>query len=118
MRCPAYAHLREPMITEVKETMSQDFFLREFAPTTTNPWRTRLYLLGMEIKGNSEADRVRRDSAVKKFLEEVNNYRKETLGEMDLCGKALVHEEGSASEAYELAKQAKKATEEIGEDML
>ena len=102
VRCPACAHLREPMITE---TMSRDFFLREFAPTTTNPWRTKLYLLGMEIKGNSEADRVRRDSAVKKFLEEVNNYRKETLGEMDFCSKALVHEEGSAGEAYYLAEE-------------
>jgi hypothetical protein len=118
VRCPVYAHLREPMITEVRETMSQDFFLGEFAPTSTNPWRTKLYLLGMEIKGNSKADRVRRDSAVKKFLEEANNYRKEMLGEMDFCGKALVHEEGSAGEAYELAQQAKKAAEEIGEDLL
>ena len=72
----------------------------------------------MKIQNDSESNRRKRDIAVKIFLEKTNNYRKETLGEADFCGKAAPPEEGSACEAYEWAMEAREANAQTGEDMI
>ena len=71
----------------------------------------RLILLGMKMH-NGDTDKERRtarDSAVKRYLQAVNDLRKETHGLADLCGKAMAPVEGTLAETQMWEEEARQA---------
>jgi hypothetical protein len=81
--CPGYAEFRADLLYEVKAGWSNDMRTEfEEAP----PAKQRLILLGAHLEGQSKPERIRRDTAVKRFLIRVDDMRMHAYGMSSLRG--------------------------------
>jgi hypothetical protein len=116
LECQRYEVQRIQMIRTVRQNWSAGHW-QLFSEADRR--HQKLYLLGLTLPspGVQKPERLRVDLAVKVFLEQVNELRKESFGLADFCGKAAIPTEGSIDEAYQWSEEARKAYWSLGEDI-
>ena len=81
--CPAYEIYRQIMYSRLRKIWGEWW---EIFEKVENTQKKEILLGATDMINGGEGDRRERDLIVKKFLESVNNFRKETLDTADVRG--------------------------------